>query len=474
MDTGNNDIKHYTAEDISRYWQGKLSPQEMRAMEIAAMDDPFLADAMEGYSNAQPENITASIRDLHNRLNERTGAVVSMRRKRRWLSIAAAIILLCGSGIVTYTWLVQNDSATNKLTQAEPTGEHEKEKLLLQPQTQQDTLTSNTAGNSTSDTAAGLKDTYASAGKQPNETPQTVAATQNTWQSTADTTAVVSNKLADASKDGLISSRKPDQTLRYTSEKKVTQPLDTLFIASNETNRKTSDLLQGKVEGLSNRNAPANITLPPARKDNEADRFLSLNNFRGRVLDNRNEPIPNATIRNNSATITATDQQGNFQIRSFDSVLNLSVSSVGYEPRQLTMRNNQPQDVVLDDANKKSLEQVVVTGYGNQKKRDKAESRTTSSAKLKVFVIDAEPVVGWDEYNRYIEENKRIDSTAGGVKGEVVVAFTVSKTGKLSNFTIEKSFGKQYDAEAIRLIKEGPAWKVLKNKKTRGQIIIPF
>ena len=43
MDNGDNDIKLYTAEDITRYWQGQMSPQEMHAMELAAMDDPFLA-----------------------------------------------------------------------------------------------------------------------------------------------------------------------------------------------------------------------------------------------------------------------------------------------------------------------------------------------------------------------------------------------------------------------------------------------
>ena len=41
-------IINYTAADIEKYWKGKLSAAEMHAMEKAAMEDPFLSDALEG------------------------------------------------------------------------------------------------------------------------------------------------------------------------------------------------------------------------------------------------------------------------------------------------------------------------------------------------------------------------------------------------------------------------------------------
>ena len=40
---------NYTARDIQEYLAGNLSPQQMHAIEKAALDDPFLAEAMEGY-----------------------------------------------------------------------------------------------------------------------------------------------------------------------------------------------------------------------------------------------------------------------------------------------------------------------------------------------------------------------------------------------------------------------------------------
>ena len=44
----------YTARDIEQYLAGNLSPLQMHAMEKAALDDPFLAEAMEGYTNQKP------------------------------------------------------------------------------------------------------------------------------------------------------------------------------------------------------------------------------------------------------------------------------------------------------------------------------------------------------------------------------------------------------------------------------------
>ena len=62
-------IRNYSAADMEKYWKGQLTPAEMYAMEKAAMDDPFLADAMEGYKNISS---TDDISLLKQKLDERT------------------------------------------------------------------------------------------------------------------------------------------------------------------------------------------------------------------------------------------------------------------------------------------------------------------------------------------------------------------------------------------------------------------
>ncbi len=42
--------KKYSATDFARYYSGAMPPNEMHAIEKAALEDPFLADALEGYA----------------------------------------------------------------------------------------------------------------------------------------------------------------------------------------------------------------------------------------------------------------------------------------------------------------------------------------------------------------------------------------------------------------------------------------
>lgn len=470
MTNDGNNIKHYTGDDIARYWQGKLSKQEMHAMESAAMDDPFLADALEGYAGMPQDTIAADVTELRARLNERTGntaAIIPFHRKKRWWAAAAAVIVLCGAGVLTYSLFRQ--SGTGALSQKE-NAESKPSGTVLQKSADS---TAALSQNNSADTIAGTKDAVTlSGGTKAADSIVVVGNIARDQQSDNKTAA----PLQAAAKPKQDNYAKPDVTSGEAETRKWAGAVrkDTAAIVSTDAPRNLAKALEGKAAGLQTDN---NRLAPPTQADQEnilrkenANRDAAINNFQGRVVDSRNAPIPNATVRrmyNNSEAI-ATDKYGNFQMKSPDSVMDLSVSSAGYESRQLTMRSNQPQNVMLDDASAR-LQEVVVTGTASRKKSERSSSST-----LKVYVMDAQPVVTWDEYNRYIETSKRIDSAARSVQGEVVVLFTVGKTGKLSNFSIEKSLGKQQDAEAIRLIKEGPAWKVLKNKKAKARVIIPF
>ena len=92
----------YTATDIQRYHSGQLSPAERHALEKAALDDPFLADALEGYAFAQTPSADLSM--LQQRLQRR----VEKKKEKRgifylnnWMKVAALLVLVAGGG-----WLV--------------------------------------------------------------------------------------------------------------------------------------------------------------------------------------------------------------------------------------------------------------------------------------------------------------------------------------------------------------------------------
>ncbi|HET6994494.1 MAG TPA: hypothetical protein VFI06_05915, partial [Chitinophagaceae bacterium] len=109
MSNGNN-IKIFTAADIEKYHKGQLSAKEMHELEKAALDDPFLADALEGFATPGI-NINEDIAELRRRLSENTerAKVIPIhtagRSKFPWLRAAVAIVLVAGAGLLAYEFL---------------------------------------------------------------------------------------------------------------------------------------------------------------------------------------------------------------------------------------------------------------------------------------------------------------------------------------------------------------------------------
>ena len=79
---------------------------------------------------------------------------------------------------------------------------------------------------------------------------------------------------------------------------------------------------------------------------------------------------------------------------------------------------------------------------------------------ISVIGLEATPEGGLDRYEAYLNENMRYPSAVreGKLAGKVVVQFLVNPDSSLSDFRILQSVGGGCDEEAIRLIKEGPAW----------------
>jgi TonB family protein len=70
------------------------------------------------------------------------------------------------------------------------------------------------------------------------------------------------------------------------------------------------------------------------------------------------------------------------------------------------------------------------------------------------------PVNGRAAFDKYILDNlRRPDTTSTGQRVVVVLNFIVNAEGKIDSIRIISSPGKNFSDEAIRLIREGPAWK---------------
>jgi TonB-linked SusC/RagA family outer membrane protein len=91
---------------------------------------------------------------------------------------------------------------------------------------------------------------------------------------------------------------------------------------------------------------------------------------RGKVTDGTDrQPLPGVTVKlNGSTTGTQTDADGNYTINA-SGTGTLVFTYIGYAAQTVAINNRTTVDVGLASS-AKSLEQVVVVGYGTQRKRD--------------------------------------------------------------------------------------------------------
>lgn len=88
----------------------------------------------------------------------------------------------------------------------------------------------------------------------------------------------------------------------------------------------------------------------------------------GKVVDEQNEPVAGATITiKNSKTGTTTNEAGEFSLAVPLSAKTIIVSSVGYSSKDVSITDN--ITVTLQKATNANLEEVVVVGYGTQRKK---------------------------------------------------------------------------------------------------------
>jgi len=105
-----------------------------------------------------------------------------------------------------------------------------------------------------------------------------------------------------------------------------------------------------------------------------------LDRVTGKVIDEKGEPIIGATVRVKSdpKIATVTDINGAFSMDVPDNVI-LLVSFLGYETHEVITRGSTTLNISLKPVSK-DLNEVVVVGYGTQRKRDVTGAVTSVSA----------------------------------------------------------------------------------------------
>lgn len=416
---------NYTAHDIERYVQGKMSAKEMHDIEKAALKDPFLSDAIEGYtgisfqeSNAHLNEITALLQNK----KEETKVVPLTTKRFYWARVAAMVVTVIAIGAITWyiigsnksddTAAVKQNETINDTISAKANPEIEKS----------DTATLTIAENKTNATKS--------------ETKQNL-----NIQKAKQTTATALNNAIKS--ETAFEGERTDSSLHNAPGIETTKAparifFDTVKLSSNAN----ADALLDKIYPLSKSNA--------------------LNIFNGRVTDSNQQPIPYATITAANKQATTTDANGYFKLQSRDSMLDVTVSSVGYVAEKAALKSDGENYIAIQQ-DKNVLNDVVTTGLGASKNREKRADSVY-------------PVGGWESFHAYVY--KRLKKPADTIKasqitGQVDLEFLVDENGEPYNISVIKSSNEESASKAIELIEQGPKW-ITTRKSRKGKVTIQF
>lgn len=366
------EIKHivYTAADIQKYLSGGMPAPEMYAIEKAALDDPFLSEAIEGYGAMEQRDWNKELSALQQNVSSADSApIISINKKSfiKWWRAAAAVIVITSSIAITYFF--NTNKIANKNTETEIT---------------------------VRDNAAPLRnDSSLSIIENKSSAPAAVATNDK------------------AKKKELPGEDTPGTNLLATVKtKKVKKDISTEQLSANAVDEDTKD----------------------------------------------NAAITNATIDtpNNDET-SATKQTAVAPKQIADAMLDKSSTAQSALNKNLAKEENTNLNEVVITQNKKIA----------QKKRpgDNYESQS-----------EAAPIIGWMEYNKYLSKNIIMPPEAQqqNIQGEVLLIVKIGSNGEILKVKVNKPLCRECDAEAIRLVKEGPKWQVKNNKVAKVKVLVKF
>ena len=459
----NKNSSRFSTTDIQKYLEGRLSAPEMHAIEKAALNDPFLADALEGMQTDLQKRNNASfntdVTELNKRLQERinkNNKTAIIPSNKLWQRVAAAAIILIGSTALIYNYVIK-PTDKNKAVSV-----RKDEKFADSSISNDNSLSAPMRNDSTIVTdPGGIK----KRAPQESKPKQTFKKKSVSAKKTAIKEKNVSNyKQTEVDKKPNLDLLKDEERQRKTI---VTIKADTLKTDSLKEQMTASvssnQFLQGKVAGIS---------ISPNKQ--------YKNNFvQGVVVDNYKNPVSGATVMlKDRKTATSTDNNGFFKLKTDDKekMSNVVVNSLGFESTTIFLDNKNDSTILIQlQPSTSALNEVVVVGYAAKKDDDTDKEESASAPKKeKEISYKAEPAIGWPAFNDYILQNKKITTADSVKKGKEIITFFVNTAHQLSSFKIRKSLSRAHDAETIRLMKQGPPWKLLKGKKVKVTLAFEF
>lgn len=399
-------------DDIKRYSNGEMTPEEEHALEKKALSDPFLAEALEGASLITSQQFSDDITELRKKINQKT-------KKKIWLwpmRIAASVALIA----IAYVAIAPLPESNNKnlaLEQAEHSGNQQE----------------------------GFASTNDSLDLSGADTLSLSALDRNT-------------KITEEKKSNRKENDNPPK-----QDATIAQPSPLTLAEANDESRAAKPSEQEVAEAIAEGEKISSAQAKDANvkkelgflsaEDKTARRERTQANERvvqGNVVSAEDgTPVPGANVIIKGTSLgTVTDINGHYKLAVPSLDATLVYSFIGLQTQEVNAKN--PTEIVKLQPDVAQLSEVVVTGYS----AIRADETREPVIKL------AEPRGGKRAYDKYLKNSLQypVQALENKIKGRVTVQFTVGTDGSLDEFNVLKGLGHGCDEEVIRLVKEGPTW----------------
>jgi hypothetical protein len=411
----------YTATDIKKYLDGELSPIQMHEIEKAALDDEFLADAIEGY--ATKKNEENDLVAIQQRFTLAKAKVITFKPTLFYrLAAAVTIIAIAGSAIF---FLSKKHPKQNEIVQIVPPSE------INSPTIKADSLAIAEHPTTTTNSTKSIEASSNTIIKDLTHQHKTESSRFSNYDSAP---PVVQNKI-----EGELVTNEAAQAPQ------INQNLPT------------------------NKTEPANeLNKEISREESKRDNAVT-NLYFAAVTNAAGEPLPFANISvTNQNFGTYADASGKFRLLSNDSILNVSVKVAGYKIINAKLFSKTVENKIVVTEEDNFRQEIVATNSNNARSSLKAKMQRDSATNI-------EPIDGWDKYNLYVNNNFELpdDIKTKNLHGTVEVTFDINKQGNATNIKIVNANCNNCNEAVQKLLQQGPLWKT-SNNNGKAKMIFTF
>ena len=402
------------------YIKGNRKGKAAHRTELEAMNDPFLAEALEGFDAVDGRHDEVIAR-LQGRVTARAAA--RPKRRLRYWGVAAVVVLFLGLGGV-YLGLMRNRPDVLPEVLAEVQSEAPK------------------AASDSTAVIAQAEETRSRAVELEQAAPEAPVLREQE-QVTADILNIVQND------EKIV----VDETAFADFDAEPEVMMAPAPVAAKE---------EAVEEDIPYRIAPSVSQATKAEVRVQASRSAGgTNSITGRVVDEHGEPLIGVAVAVKGTSNGAiSDMNGAFRIDNVEGTPELVASYLGYEPAQIAdYRLDNPVTIAMNE-DKQTLEEVVVIGYGTARKRDSQASAEALQGQVAGVELNRQadlppqPVDGFDSFREYVKRHR----IAQAASGRVVLEFRINRRGRPQNIRVKEGLSEEADREAVRLLEGGPDW----------------